>query len=125
MNLHIEIEAIVVIVLLAAMQWFGKLPKLSGDGPWMDFVKANFDKLLLSIIFIACMLYVRRSISFGVDDAFINWAQGITGQIVAALLTLMVAAQKKPADPPNTTVSTVSTTKVETVVPPKPEDAGK
>jgi fumarate reductase subunit D len=59
----------------------------------LDFLKMHFDKLLLLALFCLCMGYTLHGMHRGFDDAFVNWAQNITGQVLAALLTLMVGTR--------------------------------
>ena len=56
-----------------------------------DFIKTNFDKLLLTTIFcVALGVTVHVMHHAAVDAGSIQWVENITSQVVAALLTLMV-----------------------------------
>ena len=56
----------------------------------MEFLKTHFDKLLLSSLFLAAMVLFLHTIHHTQDVSVVNWLQNTIGQILAALLTLMV-----------------------------------
>lgn len=57
----------------------------------MDFLKQQFDKLLMSALFLIALLVGLHMIHHGTDGASVTWIENIVGQILASLLTLMVA----------------------------------
>jgi hypothetical protein len=61
----------------------------------------HFSELLLSILLLLSLGFLGWT-SHVHNDALTQWGQGIVGQVLAALLTLMVASRPtpKPPDPP-------------------------
>ncbi len=59
----------------------------------MDFVKAQFDKLLLACLFVTCLLLTLHGFHHESDSGFVSWLENIDGQVLAALLTLMVGSR--------------------------------
>jgi hypothetical protein len=78
----------------------------------LEFLRLNFDKILLSSLFLgglATFLHFARSMEFysNMQNAthlmnVVNWLENTVGQILAALLTLMVGSRFTipPAPPP-------------------------
>jgi hypothetical protein len=66
---------------------------LAGDGDEGDhvnFVRSHFDKLLLSGLFLTALGLFMHAIHHAPDAGVVNWLENTIGQILAALLTLMV-----------------------------------
>lgn len=55
-----------------------------------DFAKAHFDKLLLSFLLLILFFGAIHVLHHGSDAAAVNWMENTVGQVLAALLTLMV-----------------------------------
>lgn len=55
-----------------------------------DFIKVYFDKLLLSVLFLLGMTFLLHAVHHAVDSGTVSWIENTVGQILAALLTLMV-----------------------------------
>jgi hypothetical protein len=59
----------------------------------------HFSELLLSLLFVLSMGFLAYG-SHIHNDALVQWGQSIAGQLLAALLTLMVASKKSADSPP-------------------------
>jgi hypothetical protein len=55
-----------------------------------DFFKSHFDKLLLTGLLLTLFFATIHTLHHGTDTAAINWLENTVGQVLAALLTLMV-----------------------------------
>ena len=80
-----------------------------------DFLRAHFDKLLLSALFLISLgmqVHFSRELAFYSNttnvthiSGTVNWLQNTVGQILAALLTLMVGRSltsgSQPPPPPS------------------------
>jgi hypothetical protein len=86
----------------------------------LEFLKLNFDKLLLSTLFLsglATFLHFARSMEFYSTTQnsthlmnVVNWLENTIGQILAALLTLMVGSRFTiPPSPPQPQASVTAT----------------
>jgi len=63
----------------------------------MDFLKTNFDKILLVGLFLVMVGISEQAIhSPGTDMSSINWLENVDGQILAALLALMAGRAFTP-----------------------------
>lgn len=68
----------------------------------MDWIKANTDKVLLSCLFLTVLGVIVLFIWHGADGNRLNWLENVAGQVLAALLTLMVGrslTQRKDDSP--------------------------
>jgi len=59
----------------------------------MDFLKSQFDKILLSILFIASATMTIMLMVWSVDSDMITWSQGLASGFVGALLTLITGSR--------------------------------
>ena len=67
-------------------------------------MKGHFSELLLAFLLVLTFGFLAWS-SHVHNDALTQWGQGVSGQVLAALLTLMVASKaavsnKPPDEPP-------------------------
>lgn len=85
-----------------------------------DLFKANFDKLLLSILFLTVVGLLLHAIHHQADAGTISWFENTIGQVLAALLTLMVGRSmtSRNGDHP-TDVKTVTSSTTVAVTEPK------
>jgi len=75
----------------------------------MCFIDRHFEKLLLSLLFIATLAIFLHAIhAKDVDPATINWLQNTVGQILAALLALMVGTRLAQRNGDSKTSNTVT-----------------
>lgn len=58
-----------------------------------DWAKQNFDKLLMSGLFLFMIGVLIHVVHHGSDAGTISWLENTVGQILAALLTLVVSKQ--------------------------------
>jgi fumarate reductase subunit D len=75
-----------------------------------DFLKSHFDKLLLTGLLLTLFFATIHTLHHGTDAAAVNWLENTVGQVLAALLTLMVGQRLQqrngdnkppvPASPP-------------------------
>lgn len=84
----------------------------------MEFIKQNFDKILMSLLFIIMIFVFLHSIHHGVDAGSVSWLQTTIGQILAALFTLVVS---KGAKSSTTDISSGGPTIVTTPAPDPPK----
>lgn len=59
----------------------------------LEFCKQHFDKLLLTTILFGTMGFFLHVLHHGSDAVTTAWWENIIGQILAALLTLMVGSR--------------------------------
>lgn len=73
----------------------------------VDFLKSEFDKIMLCVLFFLTMGFLLHAIHHTTDGATITWLEDIVGQILAALLTLLVGArmQNRKTDGSNGTTA--------------------
>lgn len=83
----------------------------------VDFVKANFGLLVLLLLFLSLLgvtFHVfHESISNPVAKDFLTWLEGKAGEVLAAIMTLIVgvrAANQRSGESGSTTPSPTSTT---------------
>jgi hypothetical protein len=55
-----------------------------------DFLKSHFDKLLLTGLLLTLFFATIHTLHHGTDTVAVNWLENTVGQVLAALLTLMV-----------------------------------
>lgn len=55
-----------------------------------DFLKAHFDKLLLTGLLLTLFFAAIHVLHHSTDTSAVNWLENTVGQVLAALLTLMV-----------------------------------
>ena len=75
-----------------------------------DFLKTHFDKLLLSALFLIALglelhfvrelLFYSSTVNVQHLSGIVTWLENTVGQILAALLTLMVGRSMVPSQPP-------------------------
>lgn len=72
-----------------------------------DFLKTHFDKLLLTGLLLTLFFATIHVLHHGPDETAVNWLENTVGQVLAALLTLMVGQRltqrnidHPPAAPP-------------------------
>jgi hypothetical protein len=76
-----------------------------------EWVKANFDKLLMSTLFLVMIGVFIHCVHHGVDAGSVSWLQTTAGQVLAALFTLVVSkGQAQRSTDINTTGPTLVTT---------------
>lgn len=59
----------------------------------LDLTKLHFDKLLMTMLLIITYGFFLHTIHHGADAVTISWWENIIGQILAALLTMMVGSR--------------------------------
>lgn len=59
----------------------------------MDFLKQQFDKLLLAALFIIAAIMTVVLMHWNMDTSMITWSQGLTTGFVGALLTLITGSR--------------------------------
>lgn len=79
----------------------------------MEFLKSHFDKLLLTVVMLVLFFATIHVLHHGADSSALNWLEDTVGQVLAALLTLMVGSRmqqrngdKPPAPPTNGSTAT-------------------
>ncbi len=82
---------------------------------WKDFLQANFDKMMLAVMWMIAVLLAAFLVVVIKDDKAFSWAAGIEGMIIGALLRDIIGsgtngALKGPAPQPGTTDATSTTT---------------
>jgi hypothetical protein len=55
-----------------------------------DKLFGHFDKLLLALLFLFGLIFLLHALHHQADAAVLQWIENSVGQILAALLTLMV-----------------------------------
>ncbi len=58
-----------------------------------DFFKTHFDKLLLTALLLTLFFATVHVLHHGPDESALNWLENTVGQVLAALLTLMVGTR--------------------------------
>ena len=58
-----------------------------------DFLKTHFDKLLLTGLLLTLFFATIHTLHHGNDMSVISWLENTVGQVLAALLTLMVGSR--------------------------------
>jgi membrane protein implicated in regulation of membrane protease activity len=61
-----------------------------------EFMNSHFEKLLLSGLFLIAFGMTVHAMHYSIDASARAWLEQTTGQIIAALLTLMVGSRMTP-----------------------------
>lgn len=62
----------------------------------MDFLKSQFDKILLSVLLILTCVLVVLLIRWNMSSEMVTWAQTMAGGFSGALLTLITGSRFTP-----------------------------
>ena len=74
---------------------------------WTTFIQVNFDKLLLTVMWVVQLIVVLLLVTVARDMSSISWARELTGTVVGALIGIITGASLGKTNgwmiPPNTT----------------------
>lgn len=94
----------------------------NGEQSWKRWFQTNFNVLFLGALFLVVIHWAIHGMYSKLPDSGINYLSGIAGQLLSAILGMMVGANVSPLPrqiPPGTTTATTTATITETPAGPK------